>query len=62
MSKLTDYSKFDHLDDGSSEEEEQATKQVAKTAPQIPPSNGAVMRKNKENGRYVYEFNGKPIY
>lgn len=59
MSKLADYSKFDKLDDGSSEEEE-----TSKPAPRpvaASPS-GPSMRKNPKNGRFVYEYNGQAIY
>ena len=98
MSKLADYSKFDHIDDGSSDDEDQGTKAApvtpnsqainearqqqqpsSSTAPATtnqsiphPPSPAAVqapptitgpsMRKNQQTGRYIYEFNGRPVY
>lgn len=112
MSKLTDYSKFDHIDDGSSDDEEQdiikATSKMsledgsnsqqvpqqpqstsAGTAPlpvsetQIPPisqpppataaeqttptaavaaATGPSIRKKHGTDRYIYEFNGRPVY
>ena len=66
MSKLSEYSKFDHLDDGSSgEEEEEASSKPSVKSPVTTPQTAAAgpsMRKNQQNGRYVYEYDGKPIY
>lgn len=91
MSKLTDYSKFDHIGDGDSSDDEggamnlrhptgpasqnntpvaaaaaaNTTTSAAATAnpPQSTSNNGGPsMRRNPENNRFVYEFNGNPIY
>lgn len=66
MSKLSDYSKFDHLDDAASEEGEQETTQSNQPNINVPLSTtknqAGVMRKNEQNGRYVFEYNGNPIY
>lgn len=63
MSKLSDYSKFDHLDESASDEGEQDS--AIKNATNVPlttTTQAGVMRKNDENGRYVFEYGGKPIY
>ena len=84
MSQLSDYSKFDHLDEEDSDDDEQQQQQSApvtnnpinQSAGQaaVPQSSspsphnqrqqelGTSMRKNESNGRYVFEFNGNPIY
>lgn len=91
MSKLADYSKFDHIDENenNSEGEEEVSSDKRQTvssssgaAPsahlnpqgiqtnaaisslgQNPSSSsGASMRKSDKKGRYVYEYNGQPIY
>jgi hypothetical protein len=73
MSKLSDYSKFDHLDSSEEEEEEihqqqQPEQPRAQAHPNGPlsasknPSPTGIMRKNEQNGRYVFEFHGQAIY
>lgn len=66
MSKLSEYSKFDSLkeDDGNSDDEDHLKPKVTVTpsVPQNVSPTAATMRKNKDNGRYVYAFKGKPIY
>ena len=63
MSKLSEYSKFDNLkedDDSSDEAEQQPAAQPTEVA--APAPTGAVMRKNEQNGRFIFEYNGNPIY
>jgi hypothetical protein len=95
MSKLTDYSKFDHLGDDSDDEDEQQAEQqqahlprplpaqtIASAASPLaasqhtttrPPtstttttttdaSTNATQRKDERTGRYVFEYNGNPVY
>jgi hypothetical protein len=73
MSKLTDYSKFDQLDSSDEEEEvihqeQQPEQPRAQAHPNGPlsasktPSTTGIMRKNEDNGRYAFEFNGQTIY
>mmetsp|Transcript_21855 Transcript_21855/g.33366 ORF Transcript_21855/g.33366 Transcript_21855/m.33366 type:complete len:196 (+) Transcript_21855:65-652(+) len=56
MSKLSDYSKFDHLviDDDS---EEKSPKPVQ--TPAVPTT---TTRKDEKSGRYIFEHNGRKIY
>lgn len=75
MSKLSDYSKFDHLD----EEEEEASSSPVEAIPtknaetaagnvsaSTPRHNkdeaASAMRKNPETGRYIFEHGGQTIY
>ena len=68
MSKLTDYSKFDHLtEDGDDESHEaenagqtEPQEAVKPTAPSAPK--GGVIRRDESSGRYRFEFNGNPVY
>jgi hypothetical protein len=68
MSKLSDYSKFDHLDD--SDEEEDGPSPAAdntKTSDKqqenvIAPPAVATTRKDQTPGRYVFEYDGTTIY
>jgi len=94
MSRLTDYSKFDHVGESSSENEEGEEEKIqslpadmaspgkikslsqlkpAPSNPQTQPAQataglpppkpvGLIMRKNPNNGRYIYEYNGSPVY
>jgi hypothetical protein len=72
MSKLSDYSKFDHLDeDDLDEEPTQQQPVVASASPSLAPAStdpapaapaGATTRKDETTGRYVFEYNGNPIY
>ena len=72
-----DYSKFDNIGDSSGDEAENkpnnASSTAATTQQQAVPMGaaaaaaaaapqGASMRKNEKSGRYVYEYNGQPIY
>lgn len=77
MSKLSDYSKFDHLeDDDSDDDEKQGTpppqQQEDQQAARVPASHEqqqqqeeqpeATTRKDPKTGRYVFEYGGTPIY
>ena len=72
MSKLSDYSKFDHIDSDSDDagEQEQALKKQPQmaTVPNSPaptpvaPHPTTAMRKDEKTGRYVFEFNGREVY
>ena len=60
MSKLSDYSKFDHLDD-SDEEEGQSSQAAQKDGVVVAPV-VATTRKDPTTGRFVFEFGGNTIY
>lgn len=70
MSKLSDYSKFDHLDSGSDDESDTHTDQKNDliSAPQTkvdaaePPTPLAFQRLNPETSRISFLYNGTPIY
>jgi hypothetical protein len=92
MSKLSDYSKFDHLDEDDSDEEQpthqhqQPEVEVASASPSLAPAasssdpapapaaaapppvgggaapEGATTRKDETTGRFVFEYNGHPVY
>uniref|UniRef100_A0A7S1UPZ0 CS domain-containing protein n=1 Tax=Grammatophora oceanica TaxID=210454 RepID=A0A7S1UPZ0_9STRA len=76
MSKLSDYSKFDHLVDSDDEEEERTTTtktapdatghepQSTQTSPPAPgvPADRSVTRKDPKTGRYIFEHNGHTVY
>jgi hypothetical protein len=58
MSKLSDYSKFDHLDDSDDEEGPLSPGvQPDGVAPAVPTT-----RKDPTTGRYIFEFGGNTIY
>uniref|UniRef100_A0A7S4NFY5 CS domain-containing protein n=1 Tax=Odontella aurita TaxID=265563 RepID=A0A7S4NFY5_9STRA len=77
MSNLADYSKFDHIDDGDDSSSEDGSgqnsqlKQPQKVVPTAPhqspahqppvPAKVGMTRKNDE-GRYVFEVDGRKIY
>ncbi len=70
MSKLSDYSKFDHLDESSEEENEGAPtttpaiheqqQQQQQQQQEVEPI--ATTRKDPKTGRYVFEYGGTTIY
>jgi hypothetical protein len=69
MSKLSDYSKFDHLDDSSDEEEEILPKQEAPAIQEQTAVSAiheqapdAATRKDPDTGRYVFEYRGTKVY
>ena len=74
MSKLSDYSKFDHLDEDDSDEEPTQQQQqpvAASDSPSLAPAStdplpsapvGATTRKDETTGRYVFEYNGNTVY
>lgn len=64
MSKLSEYSKFDHLsDDDSNDDEEEAAQQHVESSPAAQPQQPvATTRKDAKTGRYVFEYGGKTIY
>ena len=65
MSKLSDYSKFDHLDDSSEDEqdshpnEQPASPAVARD---IHEQDVATTRRDPHSGRYIFEYGGTKIY
>jgi hypothetical protein len=77
MSKLSDYSKFDHLDDSSEEENEGAPATLDESEAISPAIHEqqqqqqqqqqeeepiATTRKDPKTGRYVFEYGGTTIY
>jgi hypothetical protein len=70
MSKPSNYSKSDHLDDDeSNKEEQQEEPRIQRNAPPSKiatpasaPTITGIMRKEESNGRFVFEFNGQAIY
>jgi hypothetical protein len=68
MSKLSDYSKFDHLDEDESDEEPTQQQPVVPCAsPSLAPAStdpapSATTRKDETTGRFVFEYNGHPVY
>ena len=77
MSKLTDYSKFDHLleEDSDDENDEKYDKKAVAAAPAPPNSStsnsntnsggnssGTTIRRDTTTGRYRFEYNGNTIY
>ena len=73
MSKLSDYSKFDHLD-SSDDEIDEASSAAASTAVPImaatpssstatpPPTRGTTKKHPTEPNRYIFEFSGRKVY
>lgn len=66
MSKLSDYSKFDHLEESSGEDENDGSpatpaihKQQQQQEAQEPV---ATTRKDPKTGRYVFSYGGTTIY
>lgn len=69
MSKLSDYSKFDHIDDVSSSDDDETDKviPVAAAAPSqsAQPINNNIGRTKKhptEPNRYIFEYSGQKVY
>ena len=74
MSKLSDYSKFDHLDDVSDDETDQALASAAvstSAAPAVataaaasisPSTKGRTKKHPTEQNRYIFEFAGQKVY
>lgn len=75
MSKLSDYSKFDHIDSDEDEDEDEVAhspaiavqqpqeRSVQATAAAAPTNNGmATMHKDPDTGRYIFQYNGRVVY
>jgi hypothetical protein len=64
MSKLSDYSKFDHLDDSDGEEgpPSQAAGDASQQLEDVIAPAVATTRKDPRTGRYVFVFGGNTIY
>jgi CS domain len=69
MSKLSDYSKFDHLDEDSGDEEHHEEGRGRVPAPSAPESlkagSNAValhQRLDSQSNRFVFSYHGTPIY
>ena len=78
MSKLSEYSKFDRLEEEEEDEDDSkkdpptnfsssssSTSVIATPSPadKVVPSNAAaIMRRNESNGRFVFEYKGRAIY
>ena len=75
MSKLSDYSKFDHIDDvSSSDDDDEKTDKVipmaAAPAPPAPSSQSSPINNNTgrtkkhptEPNRYIFEYSGQKVY
>jgi hypothetical protein len=61
MSKLSEYSKFDHLVDSDDEDENNQVLEQPLEALQFPACQSRT-RKDESTGRYVFEYNGTKIY
>jgi len=75
MSKLSDYSKFDHIDDVSSSDDDETDKVIPVAAApnnnmmsapssQSPPinNNGRTKKHPTEPNRYIFEYSGQKVY
>ncbi|KAL7452064.1 hypothetical protein ACHAWC_004483 [Mediolabrus comicus] len=72
MSKLSDYSKFDHIDDVSSSDDDETDKvfPVAAATSSAQPSpinnsnnnNGRTKKHPTEPNRYIFEYSGQKVY
>ncbi len=70
MSKLKEYSKFDHLKEDDSDDDESheaenahsAQKEAKAAAPAVPPTKGGLIKRDESSGRYRFEYNGNPVY
>lgn len=67
MSKLSDYSKFDHLDDNDDDSDSSKEQNVSSAPAVIHQSqqvqeSAATTRKDPDTGRYVFEYAGTKIY
>ena len=75
MSRLTDYSKFDHLTEDSDDEHDHVTHDTATTtktaslasAPKQQQRDtttavGGIIRRDESSGRYRFEYNGNTVY
>ncbi|KAL7494626.1 hypothetical protein ACHAWT_003268 [Skeletonema menzelii] len=71
MSKLSDYSKFDHLDDVSDDETDEASAVAPVTAAisssistttNPPATKGTTKKHPTEQNRYIFEFSGQKVY
>lgn len=61
MNKLSNYSKFDHLDDGGSEEI--GCNQIVTTATTIKNNLSSIQRRHPTNPkRFIFEYGGKGVY
>ena len=65
MSRLSDYSKFDHINDDDSSSDEAESHEVSKkkhapSQPSVPEKMGVT--KKTDDGRYVFECGGRKIY
>lgn len=66
MSKLSDYSKFDNLDDDDSNSSDEGVQDIATSKPVEKIDNviqsGGITKKGSTPGRYIFEYNGHKIY
>jgi len=66
MSRLSDYSKFDHLEDGDSiTSDSKDIKNLSKNQFKQESINSkpvGVTKKGSIPGRYIFEYNGRKIY
>ncbi len=64
MSKPIDYSKFDHIDENESDDEQQPPALSSQTASiQSAAVNGEVsMIKDPMTGRFIFQYNGREVY
>jgi hypothetical protein len=67
MSKLSEYSKFDHIDEGDSSEDEKIAPAVAADSHQPGPINEAIIpvsirQHTSLKNRFIFEHQGSPLY
>lgn len=73
MSKVIDYSKFDHIGDNDSDEEQESSTSKSSLQPKIKPNEinfpppisplpSSLMTKKGKEGRFKFEYDGNTIY